>query len=83
MVMVVMVIAVYRLLAERERRTTLLLTYLYAPAGTVVARGQDSAEPQAGIWVGGEHSPVPAPPVMPQRAFRPAGRVRLAGRGRR
>ena len=57
-VLVVVVIAAYRLLAERERRKTLLVTYLYAPVGTVMARGKDPAGPQLGVWVGGGHSPV-------------------------
>lgn len=82
-VLVVVVIAAYRLLAERERRKTLLVTYLYAPVGTVMARGKDPAGPQLGVWVGGGHSPVPAPAAVLPIAPCPSGRARPARRRRR
>jgi hypothetical protein len=52
-VSVVFVALVYRLLAEWQRRKTLLATYLYAPAGTIVVQGHGPAGAPLWVRVGG------------------------------
>jgi hypothetical protein len=45
-------VLIYRLLAERERRKTLEVTYRHAPAGTVVVQGDGPGVPRMWIRVG-------------------------------
>jgi hypothetical protein len=82
-VLVTVVIVVYRLLAERERRKTLFVTYLHAPAGTVVVQGQSSAGPQMWVRVGSDPGPVPAPIVIWRITPSPASRMRMGPAWRR
>ncbi len=59
-VSVVLVVLIYRLLAERQRRKTLLTTYLHAPGGTIVVQGEGPAGPPMWVWVGdGSRSVTP------------------------
>jgi hypothetical protein len=52
-VWVVLVVGTYRLLAEWQRRKTLLTTYLYAPGGTVVVQGAGLTGSPMWVLVGG------------------------------
>lgn len=58
-----LVVLAYRLLAERQRRKTLLTTYLCAPGGTIVVQGEGPAGPPMWVWVGEGSRSVP-PTVM-------------------
>ena len=76
MVSVVLLMVIYRLAAERERRKALLDIYLIAPAGTEVVHDAGPGGPSLRVRVGGgvrKHSPdlVMARPVAhPGRARR-------------
>jgi hypothetical protein len=50
---------VYRLLAERARRRTLIATYRYAPGGTVVVQEKGPGGPAMWVWVGEGQRPPP------------------------
>jgi hypothetical protein len=60
MVSVVLLMVIYRLVAERERRRVLLDIYLSAPAGTEVVHDGGPAGPSLRVQVGdGVRRPLP------------------------
>lgn len=59
-IVVIFGILLYRLLAERERRKTLEVTYLYAPANTVVVQEEGPGGPPMWIRVGDGPRPEPS-----------------------
>jgi hypothetical protein len=80
-VSVVVLTAIYRLLAERERRKVLLDIYLNAPAGTEVVQGRGPAGPPMRVRVGNDNQP-PATSIVMTHAMTLPVRGRLARRSR-
>jgi len=75
---IVLAVLVYRLLAERERRKTLEVTF-QAPVGTMVALGKGPAGPSMLVLVGeGQRPEQPVPAIWV--CHRSATQVRSGGR---
>jgi hypothetical protein len=80
-VSVVVLTAIYRLLAVRERRKVLLDIYLNAPAGTEVVQGGWHAGPPMWVRVGNDYQPPAAAIVITHTMTHPV-RGRPARRSR-